>query len=169
MSKKIIAPVIVVAMVLSLVAAYRSSVDVASAAAQSVEHTPTHDDPGDYMWDSEAVTYIVLNGDSISVEGNGASANGSVVTIGSAGTYNVTGSLTNGQVIVDTQDEAIVRLILENATINNATSAPVFVANAEEAMIVLADNSQNYLTDGNAYVFGASGTAYTELCLAKLN
>ncbi len=102
--------------------------------------------------DSEA-TQIVLNGNSITVDGPGATADSSKVTITSAGTYSLSGSLADGQVIVNTEDEEDVRLILNGADIRNSASAPVYVINAEKTVIVLADNTENYLTDGKSYIF----------------
>ena len=45
---------------------------------------------------------ICLKGDSIAVEGEGATVSGNVVTITAAGTYNVSGTLNDGQIVVDT-------------------------------------------------------------------
>ncbi|MCP4353912.1 MAG: carbohydrate-binding domain-containing protein [Desulfobacterales bacterium] len=106
----------------------------------------------DISADSEA-TLIVLNGNSISVDGPGATADNSKVTVTSAGTYSLSGSLADGQVIVNTEDEEDVRLILNGVDIRNSASAPVYVVNAEKTVIVLADDTENYLTDGKSYIF----------------
>ena len=47
----------------------------------------------------------------------------------------------------------MVQLILNGVNINCFTSAPLYIANAEKAMIVLADGTENSVTDGTAYVF----------------
>lgn len=98
-------------------------------------------------------TQIVLNGNSISVNGAGASVNGTNVTIGSAGTYNISGTLNDGRIIVDTEDEEIVTLILNGININSSINSPLSIMAAEEVVIVLADNTQNYITDQPDYVF----------------
>jgi hypothetical protein len=97
--------------------------------------------------------YVVLEGDAIGLEGEGATVDGSVVTIGSAGTYSISGTLDDGQIIVDTKDEATVYLILDGVDITSSTSAPIYVRNAEKTVITLADGSENYVTDGASYVF----------------
>ncbi len=112
-----------------------------------------HDDPADYIWDETDVVEIQLNGNSITVNGSGATAYGSIVTIGSAGNYRITGNLTDGQVIVDTEDESIVRLILNGVNIHNASNAPVFIKSAEKSMIVLQENSNNFLSDAASYIY----------------
>jgi hypothetical protein len=95
---------------------------------------------------------IELAGDSITVEGTGATVDGSVVTITSAGEYRISGTLDDGQIIVDTQDEDTVYLVLDGVDITSSTSAPIYVRNAEKTVITLADGSENYVTDGASYV-----------------
>ena len=51
---------------------------------------------------SPDMSYIELVGDSIAFEGEGATVNGNIVTITSAGTYSISGTLNDGQIIVDT-------------------------------------------------------------------
>lgn len=103
--------------------------------------------------DTTGAVTIALNGDSITSDGAGVSIDGSTATITAAGTYTLSGALDDGQIIVDTSDEAPVTLILNGVDINTATSAPIYIANAGSAIIVLADNSANSLTDGASYVF----------------
>ena len=67
-------------------------------------------------------TIIRLNGDSISVNGSGATVDGSVVTISAAGTYSINGTLNNGQIIVNTEDQKKVKLVLNGAAIASSTS-----------------------------------------------
>jgi hypothetical protein len=94
-----------------------------------------------------------LEGDSITVEGSGATVDGSTVTITAAGTFHISGTLDDGQIIVDTQDEETVHLALDGADITCSDSAPLYVRNAEKTVITLADGSENYVTDGASYVF----------------
>jgi len=103
--------------------------------------------------DSSEATRIVLQGDSIAVTGTGATADGSQVTISSAGTYSISGTLTNGQIVVETEDEESVNLILNGVSITNSTSAPIYVMSAENTVITLADNTVNSITDGTLYTF----------------
>jgi hypothetical protein len=65
----------------------------------------------------------------------------------------LSGSLVDGQIIVDTQDKGIVRLILDGVDINNSTSSAINIKNAKEAIIVLADGTHNTLSDAGEYVF----------------
>lgn len=107
-----------------------------------------HEEDEDYTWDSSSVTAITLNTDSISVDNeNGARITGTKLTITSAGTYSISGTLEDGQIVVDTNDEETVKLILNGVNISSTTNAPIYVEDAKKTVIVLADNTENYLTD----------------------
>ena len=70
------------------------------------------------------VTTIDLAGDAISVSGEGAVVNGGSVNITSAGTYSISGVLTNGQIVVETADRDPVILILNGVDITNEQAPP---------------------------------------------
>lgn len=129
------------------------STGINSVAEATAENSQNHEDAQDYTVESSEAVSIVLNGNSIAVTGDGATVNGRKVTITSAGIYTVDGSLTDGQIVVDTADSETVKLILNGVTINNSTTAPIYVANAEEVVLMLADGSENVVSDGAAYVF----------------
>lgn len=135
-----------------------ASTPAASVVDALAGNSEIHDASEDYIWDSAAVIPIVLNGDSITADVAGASVVGSQVTITSAGTYSFSGTLADGQIIVDTQDEDTVRLILNGVDIHNSTTAPIYVMNAEKTVIILADNSENFISDEDAYVIEDSET-----------
>lgn len=116
----------------------------------SVEYD--RDDLDSSVSDSD-MSYIKLEGDSITFEGSGATVNGNIVTITSAGMYSISGTLNDGQIIVDTEDKETVELVLNGADITYSTSAPIYVSNAEKTVITLADGTENYVTDGASYIF----------------
>ena len=120
---------------------------------EEVENIKDHDDPNDYIWNDSEIVHIVLNGNTITVDSIGATVDGSKITITSAGTYSISGSLTDGQVIVNTEDVDIMRLILNGVNIHGSTCSPVYIKSAEKTVIVLADSTENYITDGTSYVF----------------
>jgi hypothetical protein len=102
---------------------------------------------------STEVTTIELAGDAITVEGSGAAVDGTVVTITAAGTYNISGVLNDGQIVVDTADAETVVLVLNGADITSLSSAPIYVKNAEKTVIALAEGTVNSVTDSDLYVF----------------
>jgi len=102
--------------------------------------------------DSADVSTIKLEGTLIALEGSGATVEDTTITITAAGTYNISGTLDDGQIVVDTQDKETVVLVLDGADIACSTSAPIYVANAEKTVVTLADGTENVVTDGDAYV-----------------
>ncbi len=112
-----------------------------------------HEDTGDYVWTDSEVIPIVLNGTSITADSTRSTVAGSKVTITSAGTYSIRGNLSNGRIIVNTQDKEIVRLILNGVDISSSTSAPIYIASAKKVVIVLADNTENRIKDATSYVY----------------
>lgn len=99
-----------------------------------------------------ATSYIALQGDSITLEGGGATVDGNVVTITSAGSYSISGALNDGQIRVDTADEETVVLVLNGADVTCSTSAPIYVKNAAKVVLTLAQGTENRVTDGASYI-----------------
>ena len=99
-------------------------------------------------WEDEIT--VTLNGDSAAADGEGVEINGSTVTIKAEGTYLLTGSL-KGMVIVDCEDSAKVQLVLENADIESAASAAVYVKEADKVFLTLAEGSVNRLANGGTF------------------
>ena len=98
-------------------------------------------------------TTITLNGDAIAVSGSGVTVEGTVATITAAGSYTISGTLADGQILVDSEDEEAVEITLNGVAITSATSAPLAILSAEETLITLAGGSANTLTDAATYVF----------------
>ena len=112
-----------------------------------------HEESDDYTWEEGDVVSVTLSGDTAEISGGGATVDGSVVTISSAGTYQFSGNLSDGMIKVDTEDEDTVRLILNGVNITCSYQAPIQVLSAEKTVLVLADGSENYVTDGSSYTF----------------
>lgn len=128
--------------------AFRNTITEALA-----ENAEIHEDNGDYTWADSDEVKIIFNGNSITVNDSGATPNGSTVTITAGGNYNLSGTLNDGQIIVNSTDDEIVRLILNGVTINNSSSAPIFIKEAHKTLIYLADGKENYVEDASEYIF----------------
>ena len=97
----------------------------------------------------EIDTYIILNDDATAIKGDGAAYADGRLTVSKAGVYSIKGTLTDGQIYIDTDDDSgKVKLYLEGVDVCCADSAPLFVAQApKETQIILAKGSENKLTD----------------------
>lgn len=122
----------------------------------SVSEVNYSQDDLDPRWSASSASSITLNGQSVTVSGTGATATGSIVTITSAGTYVISGKLSDGQLIVNTESEENVRIVLNGAEITCATSAPVYIVKARKVILILADGTQNTLTDGTKYTYASA-------------
>ncbi len=104
-------------------------------------------------WESNGAKMINLKTDSITWKGDGVSVNGNKVTISSAGTYIISGSIRDSQIMVSAGDNDIVRLVLNGVDISSSDSAPIYIAKAKKAVITLSEDTRNNLTDGKSYVY----------------
>ena len=81
---------------------------------------------------------------------SGVSISGNIITITKEGTYVFSGALSEGQIIVDA-DSAKVQLVLDNADVTSASSAAIYVKNADKTFITLAEGSENILMNTAEY------------------
>ena len=98
---------------------------------------------------------ITLNGDTIESDCSSALVMGTSIIITEAGTYNITGKLNDGQIIVEAIHCAV-ELVMNNVDITCSTSAPVYVKVAKNTNIILKENTVNTFTDGTKYIFDNS-------------
>ena len=69
-----------------------------------------------------------------------------IQTISSGGVYHISGSLENGQIIVDCGDDDKVQLVLDDVSISCEYSAPIYIKNADKVFVTLAYSTENYLS-----------------------
>lgn len=117
------------------------------------EDSETNEDSGYFTSNDQntawtAATTITLSGDTATVSGSGAYANGGSVTIASAGYYDVTGTLTDGSLTVDAGKNAKVFLRLNGVTITCSDDAAIRVNQADKVFLTLAEGTENTVTSG---------------------
>ncbi len=116
-----------------------------TAAAIPTPEEPDTDTASDTADDSISIT---LNGNSAEASDSSAvSISGSCITIQQAGKYTVSGTLSDGQIIVNVSKEDKVNLHLNGADIFCSGSAPLYVISADTCTLHLDSGSVNYLTD----------------------
>jgi len=107
----------------------------------------------DSSWDTSTSTIITLNGTTATVSGSGAAVTGGTVTITAAGTYVVSGTLTTGQIIINTTKDDLVRLVLNGVDITADKNAAVYVSKARKLVVILAEGTTNTITDVESYTY----------------
>jgi hypothetical protein len=124
-----------------------------AAAAALAANQAHHDSAADHAWNEADVAAVSLTGSSATTTSPNVTVAGGTVTVNAAGTYRFSGSLTNGQLAVDSTGAGIVRLILNGVTVANSTSSAVNVIAADEVMVVLQAGSTNRLSDASVYSY----------------
>ena len=99
----------------------------------------------------EADTFITLSDGGSSAEGAGVQIDGDTITISKEGTYVVTGTVSNGQIIVDTIETAKVQLVLENASVTCEGSAALYVKSADKVFLTLVSGTDNSLSSTGTF------------------
>lgn len=102
-------------------------------------------------YDEENSTVIKLSDDSTTCDSDAVQISGNTVTIIDEGTYILSGTLTDGMVIVDAEDTDKVQLVLDGVDITSAKSAAIYVREADKVFITTASDSKNTLTNGGTY------------------
>ncbi|GGA29609.1 carbohydrate-binding domain-containing protein [Paenibacillus physcomitrellae] len=121
-----------------------ASVDVSKQAGFDDNDTLT-------TWSTDGSTAIKLNASSASISGDGAKAAGSTVTITEAGTYVLSGTLTDGEIVIEAAEDAVVHLVLNGVQISNADGPAIHVKQADKVILTLQEGTDNTLADGAAY------------------
>lgn len=103
---------------------------------------------------AEDMLVITLSDEGIETAAEGVLTDGSVVTITKPGEYLISGSLSNGQLVVDCRFAGKVTLHLNGVTIHNEHSAAILIGECSpRAVISLVDQSENVLSNGAELVF----------------
>lgn len=124
--------------------------EVSTEKPLTVEYT---EEDLDAAWSESGSTSITLSGNTATAAGSGAAVKDSTVTISAAGTYVLSGTLTDGQIAVSAGKGDLVRLVLNGVTLSNSTSAPIYSSQAGKTVIVLAEGSKNTVTDATEYKY----------------
>ena len=154
MKKKYKISAVIASLALITVLLASCSVGTKSTQTTNADNTSTVLSVEDVSVNSDGATAITLNNNYVSVSGSGAKAENSTVLITSAGTYTVSGTLDDGNIIVDSEDD--VTIILDNANITCSYSSAVYVYNAKSVTLYLKDGTENSLSDGSAYTYNDS-------------
>lgn len=105
----------------------------------------------DADYDEAAATKVTFSDSGVQIDGTGAAAEGQAVTLSQEGTYVVSGTANQGQLVVDAGDEDKIQVVLANAQIHNASGPALYVNNADKCFITLAEGTDNSLSDGQSY------------------
>ena len=103
-------------------------------------------------YDAQACAEIQLSGDSAASTSNSVQISEGTVTITEEGVYRLSGTLEEGMIVVNAPDGAKVQLVLDGVQIHSATSAAIYVLEADKVFITTASESENTMENGGEYV-----------------
>lgn len=89
---------------------------------------------------------IALSDEGSTADGDGVTVDGSEVTITQGGTYVVSGTLSDGRLVVDVGDDEKVQLVLDGATVESSGPCALYVRSADKVFLTLAEDSENVLS-----------------------
>ena len=111
----------------------------------------------DASYDASEATTITLSDAGSTVLGAGAVVDGSTITITEAGTYVISGSLSDGRIVVDAADDAKVQIVLAGASVTSSSSAAVYAKAADKVFLTLAEGTQNALSASGSFADTGDG------------
>lgn len=85
-----------------------------------------------------------------STDGSTITQNDSVYTITQAGEYTVTGLLSEGQIVVNADDNAKITIVLNGTSITCSNGSPIYIKNADNVKIKSEENTYNCIVDARA-------------------
>lgn len=95
---------------------------------------------------------IVLSDSGSTSTSQNVHVEGSTITINKEGIYHITGSLSDGMIIIDSDKTEKIQLVLDGVTIHSDTSAAIYVRQADKVFVTLVKGSVNELGSGESYV-----------------
>lgn len=106
----------------------------------------------DFTYEESSAARIVLSDDGSSSDSSKVEISDSVITISEEGTYILSGSLTEGQIVVDAGDTDKLQLVFDNVKVNCSASAALYVRQADKVFVTLADGSENQLSNQEDFI-----------------
>lgn len=85
-----------------------------------------------------------------STDGSTITQNDSVYTITQAGEYTVTGLLSEGQIVVNADDNAEITIVLNGTSITCSNGSPIYIKNSDNVKIKSEENTYNCIVDARA-------------------
>ena len=101
--------------------------------------------------ETENTTIEFLDESEIVVSGGGVELADNVVAITAGGTYILSGSIAEGQVVVDVAQDENVQLVLNGVKMHCEKHAALYIEQAKKVFLTLAAGSENTLSGGEIY------------------
>lgn len=101
--------------------------------------------------ESSAVT-VAFSSSGATASSDSVTVSGSKVTLKDEGTYIITGTTADGQIIVDSDSKTKIQIVLKNTSITCKSSAALYVKQADKVFVTTAKDTENTLASTDDYV-----------------
>lgn len=117
-------------------------------------------------WDSSDAAEIILSDHNSTINGNGAYIYDNNIYIAAAGKYILSGSLSDGSIIISAGSDDKIWLLFKDVSIHCSDNAAIQIEQADKVFLTLADETENTLSSGAEYSAdavssGIDGTVYS--------
>ncbi len=128
--------------------------ETTSAAPAEVDFDSTDDDmftdrDSKTEVDENAAVKIELSGNTATASDSSVNISGSTITITKDATHIISGTLSDGMIIVDAPENAKLQLVLNGADITSSSSAPLYIKQADKVFVTLV--GENSLNSGESF------------------
>lgn len=103
-------------------------------------------------FDESKCAVVEFHGTEIKTESSAVSVSGNKVMLLEEGTYILRGQALDAMVIVNADKKAKVQIVFDGVDITSATSAPIYVQEADKVFVTLKAGTSNYLANGGSFV-----------------
>lgn len=94
---------------------------------------------------------IILSGDTAVCDSETVKLSGGIITITDEGTYILKGTLNNGMIIVDADEDDKLQIVLDGASVASSSSAALYVRNAKKVFVTIEEDTENFLSNGGSF------------------
>ena len=132
----------------------KTSTEVKTAAVTSTEAAIDADDIEVGYEEDDAVS-VSFSDSGIETAGSGVTVDGTVLTITAAGTYKLSGTCSNGRIVIEAGKEDKVKLVLDDLDLTCKDNAVITARTADKVFLLLESETVNTLADATAYDLAA--------------
>lgn len=108
--------------------------------------------------EEEKIYTTNLSNLAISSKDAACEVSGKIVKISHAGSYTLSGSSSDAQILVDAPKTESVTLICNGISIKNSNSSALYIKSADKVTLELSGNTKNTITDGTSYSLSSGAT-----------
>ena len=124
----------------------------AGIVAQTIDTSTLFSDRDlDLSYDEAAAVAVRLSGDTAVCSSDAVAIDGGRVTLLDEGVYLLSGTLTDGQIVVNADSADKVQIVLSGADITSASSAAIYCLEADKVFVTLAAGTENALANGGTF------------------